>query len=203
MESFSRKFFKATIKWRHISKPFLTGMLTLYLAGTSCNSFAQNRVLDVGIRIQKAVNLYYENGLTFQYTEEALASERLYFGFSYLSSRFGSALASNAIKQDNFLLSTSYFFRSNRLIRPLLRMNIGYFVAELEEPLFDELPDKSLLLSPETGICYDPGNPFKWTASLGYNVITGDGLSGPGTLYPVFLQTSLSWDVFYHRRTRQ
>lgn len=166
------------------------------------SSFAQQRVLDVGIRVQKAVNLYYENGFTIQYSSDALAAERVYFGFSYVSSRLGTAIGSNAIQQDNFLFSTSYFFRPGHLIRPIVRLNTGYFSAPLD-PIFDDLPQSSMLLSSEAGICIDPQVPLKITSSIGYNFITGDGINGPGTLYPAFIQTSLSWDVFYRKVNRK
>lgn len=191
----------AVRKWKNCQVLRVLVFFT-FLSASSHDSFAQQRVLDVGIRVQKTINLYYENGLTIQYSSETLAAERVYFGLSYVSSRFGTAMGSNAIQQDNFLFSTSYFFRPEKLIRPLLRANIGYFRAPLE-PVFDDLPQSSMLLSSEAGICIDPQLPLKITSSIGYNFITGDGLSGPGTLYPVFIQTSLSWDVFYKKGNRK
>lgn len=185
-------------------QPTLLPVLVLVccLWGSSPQAYAQERVLDVGIRLQKTINLYYENGITLQYSADDLADERLYFGLSYISSRLGTAMDGNAVPQDNFLLSTSFFFRPRHLIRPLVRANIGYFRADLD-PLFDELPQSSLLLSAEGGICIDPQHPFKINSTIGYNLITGDGVNGPGTLYPVFIQTSLSWDVFYKKGKRQ
>lgn len=163
---------------------------------------AQRSVLDVGIRLQKAVNLYYENGLSAQYSSDALAGERLYLGFTYVSSRLGSAIGTNALQQDNFMLSGGYLFRPSRLIRPMLRLNLGYFSAPLD-PVFDDLPQSSMLLSSEAGICFDPRSPLKINTSLGYNFISGDGLSGPGTLYPAFVQATLSWDVFHQKANRK
>lgn len=173
------------------------------LSATGQSLMAQHRVLDVGIRIQKSIGLYYENGFMLQYSSDALAAEKLYFGLSFVSSRLGTALGTNAIKQDSYLLSTSYFFRPARLIRPLVRLNIGYFSADLEEAVFAPLPHASLLLSSEGGICIEPALPLKLTASLGYNLISGDGVNGPGTLYPLFIQTSLSWNIFYYANQKQ
>jgi hypothetical protein len=179
-------------------------ILTLFicLSGIFTQAFAQQRVLDVGIRVQKTINLYYENGISLQYSADELASQRLYLGLSYVTSRLGTAMGSNAISQDNFLFSTSFFFRPSRFIRPMVRANIGYFRAELDD-LFEDLPQNSLLLSSEAGICIDPKHPFKLTSSLGYNFISGDGLKGPGTLFPFFIQTSLSWDIFYHKGNKK
>jgi hypothetical protein len=154
-----------------------------------------SHVLDVGIRLQKTIGLYTENGFTVQYTHQKLVSQRLYFGFSYVSSRLGTAINSNAIQQDNFLLSGTYYFRPKRVIRSVVKVNLGYFTSDLGDPVFDELPNTSLLASPELGICYCPAFPLKIQASIGYNLITGNGIKGPGTLYPVFVQTSITWNI--------
>lgn len=161
----------------------------------SINSNAQNSVLDVGLRLEKSVNLYYENGFTAQYTNNSLYSKRLYFGLSYVTSRLGSAIGSNAIKQDNIFLSTTYYFRPDRILKPFIRLNTGYFYSDLEEEIFDDLPNSSILLSPEAGIRLKTNSPLKVDASFGYNLITGDGLKGPGTLYPVFIQSSITWSI--------
>lgn len=164
---------------------------------------AQNPVLDVGLRFQKSVNLYFENGVTAQYTNERLFSQQLYFGLSYVSSRLGTAMGTNAIKQDNYVIFSSYYFRSEKKLRPYFQINSGYFYADYEEEIFDDLPNSSILLSPEAGLSIRTNFPLKIAASLGYNLITGDGERGPGTLYPVFLQTSVTWDLFKTTRNEK
>ena len=153
--------------------------------------------LDVGIRFQKTVNLYYENGFTLQYSDERLLNEQLYIGVSYVTSRLGSAMGSNALKQDNYLFSGTYLFRPSKTLQPFSRLNTGYFYADYEEDIFKDLPNSSFLLSPEFGISYNNFSPFKIGASIGYNLITGDGIEGPGTLFPVFFQTSLTWNILF------
>lgn len=152
-------------------------------------------VLDLGIRAQKTIGLYTENGITAQFAHTKLANQRLYVGLTYVTSRLGTALHSNAIKQDNYLASVMYLFRPSWLIRPLVRLNAGYFRADYGSELFRDLPQSSLLASPEIGLCVCPRFPLKLNASVGYNLLTGDGVNGPGTLYPVFVQTSLTWNV--------
>jgi hypothetical protein len=61
--------------------------------------------------------------------------------------------------------------------------------------MFDGLPNKSLLASPEAGVCFCPDFLLKVQTSVGYNLLTGNGTKGPGTLYPVFVQTSFSWNI--------
>ncbi len=165
------------------------------IAPSSGQNQPTGSILDVGIRLQKAINLYAENGVTVQYTNPKLVRQRLYLGLSYVTSRLGTALNTNAIKQDNALLTASYFFRPKWLIRPVVKANVGYFKADYGDALFDELPHTSLLASPELGICYCPNFPLKVNASIGYNLLTGNGITGPGTLYPVFVQTSLTWNI--------
>lgn len=169
-----------------------------------CSAVGQDRptkaVLDVGLRLQKSINLYAENGVTVQFAHPKLAARRLYLGASYITSRLGTAFRSNAIKQDNYLATVSYYFRPTWIIQPVVKANGGYFKATYGNALFDDLPQTSLLVSPELGLCYCPNIPLKVNASLGYNVLTGDGLSGPGTLYPVFVQTSITWNLLKKER---
>jgi len=181
-----------------IVKRFLLPAIIILFARFSAN--AQSSVLDVGLRLQKAVNLYYENGFAINYSSKSLMPDRLYFGFSYVTSRLGTAFNSNAIKQDNYLLSSAYYFRKKHLIRPFIRANAGYFSADYGDKIFDVLPRKSLLLSADAGISFQTNLPLKISTSLGYNFITGNGLSGPGTLYPVFYQVTLSWNIFNRKK---
>lgn len=158
-------------------------------------SFAQESILDAGIRIQKTVNFYYENGISIQYSNRNLKPDKLYFGFSYITSRLGTAWNSNAIPQDNFLLSPAWYFRPQHVFRPLFRLNLGYFHASYGDEIFDDLSNSSFLLSPEFGASFETNLPLKFMLTFGYNLITGDGLSGAGTVYPLYIQTTVSWNI--------
>jgi hypothetical protein len=171
-------------------------LLTVLFFGPNSLSFGQESVLDVGVRLQKTVNLYWENGVSVQYSNKSLKPDRLYFGFSYVTSRLGTAINSNAIKQDNFLFNTSWYFKPQHAFRPIVRLNLGYFVADYEEPIFDVLENTSFLLSPEIGAVFETKSPIKVMVTFGYNLITGDGTKGPGTVYPLYAQSTLSWTLF-------
>jgi hypothetical protein len=132
------------------------------------SSYSQLHTYDVGLRFQKTVDLYYENGITGQYQ----FSKRILLGASYVTNRLGSAINSNAIKQDNFTISGAYLFRPNKKLQPIIRLNTGYFVAN-----------------------YSFQSPLKLNFTIGYNTITGDGEQGAGTLYPVYFQTSVMWNL--------
>jgi hypothetical protein len=86
-----------------------------------------------------------------------------------------------------------------RQIRPVIRANVGYFAANYGSDLFSDLPKNSLLASPEFGLSYSPDFPLKINATIGFNLLTGNGVTGPGTLYPVFVQTSVTWNVLNKR----
>ena len=182
----------------------LFGLAILVLI--AARSFAQDSaatsasILDIGLRLQKGVGLYNENGISVAYSNKNLRPGRLYFGFTYITSRLGTAFNSNAIKQDNFLLSSAYAFRYKHRLKPFLRANVGYFMADYGNEIFDVLPHKSPMLSTDFGLSYQRNSPLKVQTSLGYNFITGDGVDGPGTLYPLYYQFTFSWDIFNRKR---
>lgn len=153
-------------------------------------SYSQIHTFDIGLRFQKTVDLYYENGISGQYQ----LTEHLAVGASYISSRLGSAIGSNAIKQDNFLLSGAWMFRKSKPFRPFVRANLGYFTADYESDVFKSLTNNSAIASVDAGLAYAFKTPLRLNLSLGYNAITGNGAKGAGTLYPVFLQTSILWN---------
>jgi hypothetical protein len=149
--------------------------------------------ISAGIRIQKTHNLYFENGLTLDYSCHKLWDKRIHLGFSYVTSRWGTAFHSNALKQDNYLATLQFNFRHEKRVVPIVRVNAGYFYVNLENPIFSDLPHTSALFSFESGILLNLKFPVKPVITFGYNLITGDGLSGPGTLFPLFYQLSISY----------
>ncbi|CAN5921286.1 hypothetical protein BH24BAC1_BH24BAC1_31320 [soil metagenome] len=164
-------------------------ILSFFLCFSTHLSFGQAGALEVGVRLQKTLNMYNENGLTAQYQ----LSRRIGVGLTYVTSRLGSAIGSNAIKQDNVFANASFFLRPDRSVRPYLRGNVGWFSANYESDIFRELPDSSPLLSVEGGLAAHIKGAFGTSASVGYNLITGDGLDVPGTLFPLFYQLSLTY----------
>jgi hypothetical protein len=158
-------------------------------------STAQDQKLFAGVRFQKSIDLYIENGISFHYSHPGLLKGKLLPGFSYLSSRLGSAMGSNAIKQDNFLISGTYSFRNDKLIQPLFTLNTGYFIADYEADVFKSIPNSSLIISFEGGLAANVSEPFRVSTSFGYNFVSGDGISSPGTLFPFFYQLSLSYNI--------
>lgn len=68
---------------------------------SSEKAYSQFSELNFSIKVQKSVNLYYENGFGIDLKTDSLLPKNLSIGFAYLSSRLGSAYTSNAIMQDN------------------------------------------------------------------------------------------------------
>ena len=155
----------------------------------------QGATLDAGLRFQKTLNLYHENGITVHYRHAGLARNRVQLGLTYLSSRLGSAIGSNAIKQDQLLLSGAYLFRLERTVHPFVRANAGWFRADYESEIFNNVPNSSPVVSAELGLWVPTKRRFTAGASAGYNLITGDGMDGPGTLFPIFYQLSLTYSL--------
>jgi hypothetical protein len=148
-----------------------------------------------GMRFQKAQKLYWENGFALDFASPKIADNRIHFGASYVTSRMGSAMGSNAIKQDNYLISAGYHFLHQKHFQPFTRLNTGYFHADYEEDIFDVLPNSAFLFSIDAGLSYEFNIPLTASISAGYNLNSGSGSSGPGTLYPVFYQMSIFYTI--------
>ena len=158
---------------------------------------SQNKVTDelgIGLRFQKTEGLYWENGVGADYTSDLLLHKKLHLTLSYVTSRLGTALVGNAIRQDNYLIGANWHFISNKSLQPYVGLNTGFFHADMENPIFNILPHNSLLLSADAGLFYKFKFPVATSLSVSYNFISGDGVNSPGTLYPVYYQLS----VFYY-----
>lgn len=151
--------------------------------------------LNGGVRIQKTQKLYWENGFAFDFASPKILDSKVHLGLSYVTTRLGSAKGTNAIKQDNFLFSPGYFFRHQKQLQPFARLNLGYFHADYEYAIFDVLPSKAFLFSIDAGLSYEFKVPLTIHLGAGYNLNTGNGSSGPGTLFPVFYQMSIYYTI--------
>ena len=149
----------------------------------------------LGLKMQKVPNLYYENGLVMDYSSDNMMNSKLHLSAGFVSSRLGSAMGSNALKQEEYLLSAGLLFRQGKMLNPLLKLNTGLFMLDTEFEIFSDLPDRSMLLSLEFGLGIDLNGPFDVSTSVGYNLISGNGLEGPGTLYPIFLNLTANYTL--------
>jgi len=150
--------------------------------------------LAVGLRVQKTEQLYWENGVGADFTSDFLLQKKIHLKLSYVTSRIGSAFLSNAVRQDNVIIGADWRFRSDKDFQLFAGLNTGFFHADMEIPKFDVLPHNSMLLQLEAGLFYKFKFPLATSLSVGYNVINGDGVNIPGTLFPVYYQLS----VFYY-----
>lgn len=157
----------------------------------------QSQELDLGIRIQKTNGMYWENGISAQYTFAGFKPKQFYVGFDYVTSRLGTAFNSNAIKQDNYLFSGSWLFNKSKDYHLVTRLNFGYFFADYEDNIFSEIPNSSFLFSPEIGFTYNFNKfPIRLNLGLGYYIITADEGYSPGTLQPLYYHLDLYYTLF-------
>lgn len=167
----------------------------LYFFTIHIHSKASESELFLGVKLQKTHSLYYENGFNAEYSSSEFLGNQFHSGFSYISSRFGSAFNSNALKQDNFLFQTSYTFLKKAILNPFIKLNAGFIVADYQSPLFDDIDNTMPLTSMDLGLSYTPNNPLKAQFSLGCNIITSDGTSGVGTVYPLYFNIIIMWNI--------
>jgi hypothetical protein len=159
--------------------------------------YLQSQTINVGIRVQKTKNMYWENGFSVQYTFKNFKPEQFHLGFDFVTSRLGSAFGSNAIKQSHFLLSGSWSFFPEKSFHFITRLNIGYFHSDLEYDFFDDIPNSSFLLSPEIGISYIiPQLPVAFQLGSGYYIDFAKPGYSPGTLLPLYYHLDIYYTLF-------
>ena len=141
--------------------------------------------------------MYWENGISSQYTFPKLKPNQFYVGFDYVTSRLGSAYNSNAIKQDTYLLSGSWLFNKSKPYHFVTRLNMGYFYSDLEENIFKDIPNTSFLFSPEVGFTYDfKKAPISLNIGTGFYIITAKEGYSPGTLQPLYFHLDVYYTLF-------
>jgi hypothetical protein len=174
---------------------YLLSCLTLILFFIVTELKSQQIHFDLGLRSQKSFGLYFENGVVWQVSSENIAKNQLSLGLGYTTSRLGSAIGNNAIKQDNYQIWLSYYFNKAHRIYPFVSLGSGYFSADYESDDFKVLDHSSALFSATAGFEYNTPILLKMNLALGYNFISGNGLEGPGTLYPVFAQLNFYYPL--------
>jgi hypothetical protein len=182
-----------------MNKPLLFFVTFLLFCPFIMSQNTSSYDLGIGLRFQKTEGLYWENGIGADYTSDFLLHKKIHIKVSYSTSRLGSAFNSNAIRQDNYLIGADWRFRSNKDFQIFAGLNTGFFHADMENPIFNSLPHNSLLFSGEAGFFYKFKIPLATSLSISYNLINGDGINIPGTLFPVFYQLS----VFYYINKKQ
>ncbi len=152
---------------------------------------ATQPVLAPSVMIRKTQALYWENGVGLDFSHPGLLNGRLHVNAGYLSSRLGSAIGSNALKQDYFLLGADWRTPIVNQLNWVAGISTGIFTVDYEDEVFAALPSSTALMAVETGFTYKAG-PVGLKLLLGYNLISGNGVDVPGSLFPVYYQLNVS-----------
>jgi hypothetical protein len=78
----------------------------------------------------------------------------------------------------------------------MLRLNLGYFYADMENEIFEVIDHTAFMVSIDAGVYYQFDFPLTIGLTAGYNLSSGNGTTGPGSLYPIFYQMSLFYTLF-------
>lgn len=181
------------------SKLSISAVVVFYLALISHIAAGQRRVLDIGYKAQKSVDFYLEHGLSFEYCGSKTVNDHLYAGISYLSGRLGGD-HSSALSHNKFIGSGAWYFWPERVVRPLVKGNVSYFLTKYKTRTTDHASRSMFQVSMEGGVAFDFNSPFKLVAAVGYNLFAGENIHIPGTIPSLYFQTSTFWDVFKDRR---
>ncbi|MBK7310545.1 MAG: hypothetical protein IPI93_07065 [Sphingobacteriaceae bacterium] len=164
--------------------------ISLILALSVNKVCSQDSTLKIsgGICINKMVGFYFMNGVSGEISTSKILKGKVDLGLNITTSSLGSAFVSNAIPVHSAELYIQKVFRNGKHFRPLIVLNAGYAKAFYGSKIYDNLPQSSLLVSPEFGMRYAFNFPIVFNATLGYNVISGNGVSGAGFIYPVYIR---------------
>ncbi len=175
----------------------MKAIIPLVFLSTMC-FFSQAQNLEVGVRIQKTHGMYWENGITLQYNLENFKPDNFSIGFSYITSRLGTAMGSNALNQDSYIANANWFF--GKKVKPFKfygRLNFGYFHAEEVNEIFAEIPNTAFLFAPEFGMNYKFKTlPIVLNLGVGNYLFTGDDGKSPGTFQPLYYHLDISYKIF-------
>ena len=160
----------------------------------------QSQTLNAGLRIQKTNEMYWENGISVQYSFKDFKPQRFYLGFDFVTSRLGTAYNSNAIKQNSYIASASWHGKEWGVLpgmRFVTRLNIGYLVADMEEEFFNEIPNTAFLFSPEIGFAYNFKKlPIGLYLGSGYYINFAPEGESPGTFQPLYYHLDIYYRIF-------
>lgn len=141
--------------------------------------------------------MYWENGISAQYSFANFKPNRLFVGFDFVTSRLGTAMNSNALKQHSYIFSGSWYFFKNKPYHLIGRLNTGYLNTDLEYDIFDDLPSSAFLLAPELGFNYSPEKlPIAFNLGLGYYLNMQDEYKTPGTFQPLYYHLTAYYKLF-------
>lgn len=150
--------------------------------------------IELGLRTKKYVGFYWVNGFSAEFSTYKIAKGSLHLGVNLATSSFGSAFRSNAIPTFETELSIIKYFRHTKSFQPITRLNLGYSKAFYGEG-FSNITSSGMLCSIETGFQYRIAKKLTTSLFGGYNLITGNGINGLGTIYPIYYGLGIKWYI--------
>jgi len=175
-------------------KKFLTTCVFLMFTHSISSDLGQ---ISGGIKFQKTHYFHYENGFELAYTHQALWSERIQFGISYVTNRLGSKIGTTAEAQDYYHLLSGLYFRPGKYFDPFIQLNLGYYHYSINDEFEKEIGmDPQDFLdnnSPLFDLGFGMRSSFRRICSLylgmGYRIIQSADL-----LYPL----NFNFGISYH-----
>jgi hypothetical protein len=146
--------------------------------------------LSVPVGIVLEHNAYNQWGVRAGLSGDMLLANHPRLSLSYTTSRL-EALAGNALKKDNILLTLGWHFRPGRLIDPFVDVDAGWTRFDLEDDVvFAQLPNTAAIADLRVGLecCLLDGWIRPW-ASAGYSVLWSS------TVYPFVCALGIDVDV--------
>lgn len=177
-------------------------LIILTQSFTFCQDTTKTVQIELGLRTKKYVGFYWVNGLSAEFSTYKIAKGSLHLGVNLASSSLGSAFRSNAIPTLETELAIIKYFRYTKSFQPITRLNLGYSKAFYGKG-FSNITSNSILCSIEAGFKYTIIKTVSANIYGGYNILTGNGINGLGTIYPIYSGVSLNWLLSTKSKTIQ
>jgi len=165
------------------------GLIVLFLISTWCSLKASDSTQTwmVGPAMRKYVGFYWLNGVSAEWQPKSFRKYKCFLGATLVHSNLGTNLFSKAIPTFNFEISAIRKFTLAKNLSTRIAVNGGYAHANYGNPTFDKIANQAPLVGLDVGVD-NQHQQWLMAATLGYQGISGTGVKGLATVYPVYLQ---------------
>jgi hypothetical protein len=144
-----------------------------------------------GLSFKKFAGFYSMGGVCAEVSGARMGKGQLFLGLNVTSSSLGSAFLNNGIPVIASEVYGRWAFLKQKRVQPFVMLNVGCAKAFPGSDKYNSITTSALLVSPEAGVACRISSHISAQGGLGYHLTSGNGLKGPGFIYPVCFQLRL------------
>lgn len=141
----------------------------------------------IGPVMRKYTGFYWLNGAGAEFHPQSLRKYNCLLGVTLVHSNLGTNLLAKAIPTFNFEIAAIKKFKLTHFLAARVALHGGYAHANYGHATFEKIANQAPLVGLDFGMDY---KHKQWlaVATLGYQGISGTGVKGLATVFPVYLQ---------------